>query len=92
VKILKTYGIIDQETASAFDLIRLRRRKYLHLWSQEHESLPVDAVAVFSATMQIVVKVIGQDIRDGRIFLNPAIINYLERSEKIESQENDEPQ
>jgi hypothetical protein len=89
VKVLKAYSIIDQEIANAFDLIRTKRRRYLHFWSQDHESLSTDAVAVFDATVQIAVKVIGQDIRDGQILLNPAFLNYLKRSGAFESQ--DEP-
>lgn len=79
VKILHAYNIIDDETTVNFDLIRTTRRKYLHLWSQDHDSLPKAAVQTFNSAVAVVVKAIGQDIRDGKIYLNPPLIKYLER-------------
>jgi len=79
VKILHVYNIIDDETKAHFDLIRTTRKKYLHLWSQDHDSLPKDAVQLFNSAAAVVVKAIGQDIREGKIYLNPTLIKYLER-------------
>lgn len=79
VKILHVYNIIDDETKANFDLIRTTRKKYLHLWSQDHDSLPKDAVRTFNSAAAVVVKAIGQDIREGKIYLNPPLIKYLER-------------
>ena len=79
VKILHVYNIIDDETKTHFDLIRTTRKKYLHLWSQDHDSLPRDAVQLFNSAAAVVVKAIGQDIREGKIYLNPTLITYLER-------------
>lgn len=80
VEVLSAYGMIDEQTKQAFDLIRTTRRLYLHLWSQDHERLANDAVAVFQAAVLLVVRVIGQDVRDGKIILNPALTKYLERT------------
>jgi hypothetical protein len=63
-----------------FDVIRTRRRRYLHLWSQDHERLPGDAVEVYKAGVALVVRVIGQDVVDGKLRLNPRLMKYLERS------------
>jgi hypothetical protein len=84
VAILRAYSIIDDDLERAFTLIRERRRRYLHLWSQDHESLPGDAVATFQAAVRIVVKAIGQDINQGKIVLNPALAKYLERLGRFE--------
>ncbi len=62
-----------------FDTIRLSRRKYLHLWSQDHERLAQDAVACFHAAIGLVVAVIGQDVKNGALLLNPKLVKYLER-------------
>jgi hypothetical protein len=86
VKVLKAFGIIDQETSDAFELIRSKRRRYLHLWSQDHDSLPADAIAVFHRTAFIAVKVIGQEIHDGKLSLNPSILKYLDRAGLYEPQ------
>ena len=87
VEILRAYEIINDESKDAFDLIRTRRRKYLHLWSQDHDTLPKDAVSIYNAAVSIVVNVIGQDIKDGKILLNPALVKYLERSGKYLSED-----
>ena len=90
VKVLKAFGIIDKETIDAFELIRTKRRRYLHLWSQDHDSLPADAIAVFHGTVFIAVKVIGQEIHDGKLSLNPSILKYLDRAGLYEPQPDSE--
>lgn len=80
VQILHTYNIIDDEIKTAFDLIRTKRRRYLHLWSQDHDRLPGDAVEIYNATVSIVVNIIGQDVQKGKLLLNPALVRYLDRS------------
>lgn len=80
VSVLRVHGIIDDTTANAFDRLRLIRRKYLHLWSQDHDALPRDAVEAFLAAAQLVVTVIGHSIGEGgRIRLTPAMDRYLSR-------------
>ena len=79
VRVLTSYGIISPEVVAMFDTIRQIRRKYLHLWSQDHDRLPNDAVACFHAAIGLVVAAFGQDIKDGALVLNPKLIKYLER-------------
>jgi len=79
VAILKTYNLIDDQLKNNFDLIRTKRRRYLHIYSQDHDELSGDVVEVFKATVTIVAKIIGQDVRDGKIVLNPALVRYLEK-------------
>ena len=62
-----------------FDTIRLVRRKYLHLWSQDHDRLADDAVTCYHAAVGLVVTVIGQDVKDRAIVLNPRLVEYLAR-------------
>lgn len=80
VQILFTYGIIGNDMKSAFDLVRTKRKRYLHLWSQDHDMLESDAKDTYNSAVFIVVKVIGQDIEDGKINLNPSLVKYLQRS------------
>lgn len=87
VEILFTYHIIGDDIKTSFDLIRSIRRKYLHLWSQDHERIIKDAIKVFQNTVQIVVFAIGQDINEGKISINPKIMTYLERSGFYEPEE-----
>jgi hypothetical protein len=79
VRVLAAYSIVTPEVVKMFDTIRLTRRKYLHLWSQDHERLPEDAVACFHAAVGLVVAAIGQDVKDGAVVLNPKLVKYLER-------------
>ena len=77
--ILWGYGIIRDTEYDYFEVIRSTRNKYLHLWSQDHAGLPKDAIIVFNATLKLVVWVIGQDVKDGKIVLQEALIEYLKR-------------
>ena len=79
VGVLSAYSIITLDARQHFDRIRLARRRYLHLWSQDHDQLPGDAVTCFHAAVSLVVIAIGQDIRDGKLVLNPRLALYLER-------------
>jgi hypothetical protein len=77
VQILHAYGIINDDLKKAFDLIRIARKKYLHLWSQDHEQLPADAIEAFNSAILIAVTAIGQNIQDGKLILNPSLVKYL---------------
>ncbi len=79
VSVLVAYSIVAPDTRQHFDYIRTTRRRYLHLWSQDHEQLPSDAVGCFHAAVSLVVTAIGQDVRDGKLVLNPRMALYLER-------------
>ena len=87
VKTLKAFEIINQQTAERFDKIRMIRKRYLHLWSQDHDRLSTDAIESFKAAASIVAEIIGQDFEDGKIKLNPKIVSYLERTGVFEPEE-----
>lgn len=88
VGVLSAYGIAAPESQEHFDTIRLARRRYLHLWSQDHDQLPTDAVRCFHAAVSLVVAAIGQDNRDGKLVLNPRFALYLERQGLYEPKES----
>ncbi len=79
VRVLSAYGLGAPAVVEMFDTIRLTRRKYLHLWSQDHDRLADDAVTCYHAAVGLVVTVIGQDVKDGAISLNPRLVKYLAR-------------
>jgi hypothetical protein len=79
IRVLTAYGVVTPEVVAMFDTIRVIRRRYLHLWSQDHERLPDDAVACFHAAIGLVVTAVGQDIKEGALVLNPKLVKYLER-------------
>lgn len=78
-EVLSAYGLIDVEMKAELDLIRTKRRRYLHLWSQDHELLPGDARETYHAAVGIVVRTLGQDVKDGKILLSPQLLKYLDR-------------
>src|SRR5262245_23441931 len=73
VRVLTSYGLISPDVVRMFETIRLTRRKYLHLWSQDHDRIADDAVSCFHAAAGLVVAAIGQDFEDGAIVLNPRL-------------------
>ena len=81
VGILRAYGMIDEEQEKAFERLRLTRRKYLHLWSQDHASLPKDAIEAYLSAVQLVFRVIGHGVAEGgNLRLTPAMERYLART------------
>jgi|SRR5437867_2567681 len=79
VQVLATYRLIDAAAGGRFNTIRETRRGYLHLWSQDHDSLPRDAIKSYHAAVALVATVIGQDFTEGKIIINPRLVGYLER-------------
>jgi hypothetical protein len=77
VEILTAYGMIDQALKAAFDLIRTKRRRYLHLWSADHVALEQDAVECFKSAVLIVVSALGLSVQDGKLILRQGILEYL---------------
>ena len=86
IKVLNAYKIIDGELKNKFDLIRNTRKKYLHLWSHDHDCLYADAIKLYSVSVEIAVHIIGQDIHDGKISLNPRLIEYLKKNGIFEAE------
>lgn len=84
VSILKAYSMIAGPAVAAFDTIRAIRRRYLHLWSQDHDRLPTDAIACFKAATDLVIGVTGREIVDGQIRLTIELSRYLERRGSFE--------
>lgn len=79
IQVLSTYGLIDSAARGRFDTAKEIRRRYLHLWSQDHDSLPGDAVKSYYAAVALVATAIGQDVSDGKIVINSRLVKYLER-------------
>ena len=77
VSILHAYGLIDDALKASFDRIRTTRRQYLHFWSKDYDRLSLDAVACYRDALNIVVFLLGQTIRDGKLVLDPKLSKYL---------------
>jgi hypothetical protein len=79
VEVLRGHGLIDDKLREAFDSIRTRRRRYLHLWSEDHAALEKDAVECFKAAVLIVVSALGFDVKDGTLIFRPQVFQYLRK-------------
>ena len=79
IKVLEACGLIDGAAKERFETIRKIRRGYLHLWSQDHHSLPGDAIKSYHAAVALVATIIGQDFSDGKIVISQELVKYLER-------------
>jgi|APFre7841882630_1041343.scaffolds.fasta_scaffold05247_5 predicted membrane protein len=88
VKILAAYVVIDKNLECAFERIRTSRNRYLHLWSQDHEQLPLDTIKSFEAAVVLVVSAIGQNIKDGKIVMNPTLVIYLKQKGTYRGEED----
>ncbi len=82
--VLKAHGLISTETASDFRTIRTVRRKYLHLWKQDHDHLAADAIICYAAAVRLAVGVIGQLADGGVIQLSGPMTKYLEREGRLQ--------
>ena len=87
VKTLRCFKIISEETEEKFHKIRNIRKKYLHLWSQDHQRVSTDSIEIFKATASIVAEIIGQEVKDGRIKIKPPILRYLQRTGTYEPED-----
>ena len=87
VKILFKNKVIDNILKTEFDFIRQTRRKYLHLWSHDHDLLPHDALTIFHTMVSIVVKAFGLDISHGELVLKPNVLKYLNKSGTYKTKE-----
>jgi hypothetical protein len=83
IQILSSYCIIDDKINNSFNAIRDIRRRYLHLWSEDHNRLSSDAIICYKAAINVVVSVIGQNIEDGKIILNPSIMRHLDKHGQV---------
>lgn len=79
VDVLRASNLIDDAVKQAFDSIRARRRKYLHLWSADHASLEKDAIECFKSAAFVVARVLGVSFDDGKLILRPQILEYLRK-------------
>lgn len=85
IDVLFTCGLMDSDTKGKFNLIRERRRKYLHLYSQSHDDIKKDACEVYSSATALFVKIVGQDVSNGKIKFNPLVTKYLQEKGVIRS-------
>lgn len=81
INVLFSLNVIDKKVRDYFIEIKKIRNKYLHFFSKEHVEIRKDSNRIFSKTEDIVVEVMGQEIKDEYFVLRQDIMSYLEQHE-----------
>lgn len=85
-KVLKVLDIIDDEILNHFDTVREMRRRYLHFYSQNHNTLANDAITAYDASVKLVSNLIGATIVDSKtLVFSKKFLNYLRKINFIDS-------
>jgi hypothetical protein len=80
-QVLRVLGLIGDEDVSAFDGLRLIRRRYLHFFSQPHRDVTTDAKEAFKSAVKVVTTVLGLSLGSDGVSIRPDLMGYLkERS------------
>lgn len=75
---LHALRLIDEVTRAAFDDLRTIRRRYLHLFSQPHDSLEADARKALDDAAKVVAFVLGLTFKYGAVGLRSELMAYLD--------------
>ena len=79
LKILRTFGHINEQQYNSFDLIRRSRRPYLHLWTTNLTNEKEEALDIFKKTFQLFKEVTGIGLADaGSVKVNPLLLKLFE--------------
>lgn len=77
INILHAFGIINEKVKGYFDIIRTRRRRYLHFFSQEHSNIQKDALECIESIEYLMLNLMGPKLKDGKVQFNPDFMSYL---------------
>lgn len=89
VQVLEGLGLIEHDAVVAFDGLRDIRRRYLHLYSQDHVTIADDALRAYEDALTDVAGVLGQSVEDGRCLLRPDLMAYLKEKGLVDVGEGD---
>lgn len=79
IKKLLDEEVINHDLACKFDFVRLKRNKYLHSITKEDNGIQDIAKAVIENTIDIMKAVTGLRIGNGKVLLDPRVIEYLRK-------------
>ncbi len=83
LKILKTFGHINEVQHENFMAIKSSRRPYLHLWSVDLKNERKDALDTFKKAFQLFKEVTGIGLAGaGKVKVNPLLIKLFENVKK----------
>lgn len=92
INILRVMGWARADVADALNRIRGIRNEHLHVPSVSDPALDArHAREAFRDSVYVVSVLIGQEIKDGKLVLSPAVMSYLERLNKVRPREGEDP-
>lgn len=77
IRVLLTYGVIEESVKDKFENIRKKRNRYLHLFSEDHTKISLDAKEVYKDITFVVKQLFCNKIENGKIILHPNVIKFL---------------
>jgi len=69
-----------------FDNIRLIRAKYLQGFSMKHEQIAPDAKQILQDCLDLFISIVGQQVKDGKVFYSQNMVRYLESKNLLHDQ------
>lgn len=88
---LRLHGAIEDQHVTAFSRIRETRRRYLHAFTQSHQSIRLDAGNAFHAAQALVTLTVYDGFLEGGLRMNPAFARYLERRGVVNREQTTPP-
>jgi len=92
VEVMEGLGLVERDSVVAFDGLRNIRRRYLHLYSQDHAHIADDALKAYGHAITVVAGVLGQSMNEGRLLLRSDLMDYLKERGLLDAGDDDEPQ
>lgn len=78
IDVLRGFRLIDDDTKAALSQLKAIRNRYLHFFSQPHDSLPGDARSAMDAARRVVTFTLKPTFQDGAVGLRPELMAYLD--------------
>lgn len=83
LKLLKSLGLIQEESRMGFGEISAARKSALHLWNTPEEGIAKRAVRAYASATRLVLDVMDVEFIEGNVRLNPKLRKYLEDRDDI---------
>ena len=79
IEILKSKGLIDQQSKNDFERIRAARNSLVHRWNTPDERIASNAVEIYATTARLAFQsIFVKQFHEGKPILPPELMNYLE--------------
>jgi hypothetical protein len=77
IHVLRAFGLVSKEDEAYLDYLRVTRRKYFHLWSEDVANAGLDARECFLRITRLVKNTLRLEYENGSVNMNPLLSAYL---------------